>query len=213
MKKMIRFSLLFIAAFLISINISGCTNQSANNQLGTANNDQPDQRENGRGQTSSTTESIAYLPNGEVDTSDWKTYYNDHYDMEIKYPPFLEQYTKPGSDSIFSFKFEEDANWDIQFNSIFPNLQSLSLNEKKNRFINESTRNPTFEAIELDNCFIFYQHNKTKSGYRPGAQIFSSDSIIVGNIQIYSTEYSFEEYDPKYIDAFKAMLESIEFKN
>lgn len=207
----------FIVPFflLILITGTGCTPKDANNT-----NDQ-NPKSNGTPKKASTTESIAYLPNGEVDTSDWKTYHNDHYDMEIKYPPFLDNVNSnnPNSKKIWIRSqlnqkgSLQDKNWNLQFGATLPTFHGLSLKEKRERFINKDTRNSTFEVIELDNGFIFYQHSKSKAGYVPGAQIFSKNKIFAGTILIYSDDLNFEEYDPKYIDTFKAMLKSIEFKN
>ena len=155
-------------------------------------------------------EVINYLENGEIDISNWKTYRNELYKFEIKYPEFLRQ-SEINDKHYFDFDFAKDKNWDINIGGTFPTFLDLTIDEKIKKIGNVDSRNESFKRIEIENGMILYEKSITKRGYGPGALILGKNQILYGSIQIFDENVHSSEHDPKYNKVFIRMLETAKF--
>ncbi len=154
---------------------------------------------------------IKYLDNGEIDTSDWKTYRNEVYGLTMKYPPFLNASKKDAKH--FRFGIEGDWNYHYYFHkfNIFDCLDLNTMEERKQYFTEKYSEKPGYEQLDIRNGYAFFYYGHTKSGYRPTVNIIGKEYSLSALKEIYSQTPNFDKEDQKYIDIFKASIETIKF--
>lgn len=200
--KSLSFFILILATVVV---VSGCDKKQTVNNQGQGQENKNQQQEN------PLKEEIKYLPNGEVDTSDWKTYRNDYYKMEIKYPPFLK--VSDSEKKSFGFDLKVDPNYYYYFGEIIY-FDEMGLKELKSRMdycIKYYSDQPGFEEIKIKNGYIYYYIQKTKGGYTPSVTILWENGSLWGSTRVEDRNSTLENYNPKYIDIFKASLKTIKF--
>ena len=227
-----KFLTIFILSIAITAVVSGCKKKPANqaNQSGNI----PDINNQSNFATTSEEQAppeeiIKYLENGEVDTSGWKTYRNEVLKLEMKYPPFLVVSTDQNSKilTISSYVINKetnqrfDNNWFIVFGKIVYH-ENMTPEQRRDYIIeNIKLGNSNFskigkpemeyEIINIDQGYIVYNISYTPGGYRPEAIVITKCHNLQYSMETYSDTTDFSQYDPKYINIFKAVLKTISF--
>lgn len=165
-------------------------------------------------------EEIKYLPNGDVDISDWSTYRNDLYKIEIKYPPFLVISGGNDSDSFGIHGYINkktyqlnDSNWQMSFTQSY-NKKGLSVQDNVKQILSSISDNykiKKLDEIYINNNYVIFQTWYAPPGFQIIANIVTEDYLLVGSLEIYSETDEFKEYDPKYINIFKSIVKNIKF--
>lgn len=212
-KKQTLLFILLLAVFTMAA--SGCTEQPKNNQTNNSNQQQEKQDQNKEEQKDDNKEEVSteikYLDNGEIDTGDWKTYRNEVYGLTMKYPPFLSTSEKDAE--YFRFGIEDNWNHHYYFQkfNIFDCLDLNTIEERKQYCIEEYSEKPGYEKLDIENGYAFFYYGFTKGGYRPTADIISKKVSLSALKEMYSQTPNFDKEDQKYIDIFKASIETIKF--
>ena len=141
-------------------------------------------------------------PKEEIDTSNWKTYRNEEYGFEVKYPEEWEISSEKASGSQeqntklqFSVDFERLDRQNFLSIHIFSNADTLPLIE----WINKYLPNPnSYENITIDNMSGF-RYNKNTMGNNV------IQYIITYNERIYSINTIIADYE------FEAIVKSFKF--
>ncbi|MFH1523091.1 MAG: hypothetical protein ABIE43_04725 [Patescibacteria group bacterium] len=200
--------LLFLVIILIAVialaGVLWYLNRPVNNQP--EPNNQGQEEQNQEEKQTHPEEVINYLENGEIDISNWSTYRNEVYKFEIKYPLFLRSY-KNSTKKSFGFDYKKNTNWNFFLSNTFPTFTDLSLEEKINRFKNDTFKN----EIKIDSGYVLYGIEYTKGGYIPGALILGEKEILSAEFYLYDQSPEFTQYDPKYYEVFIKMLETSRF--
>ncbi|MBN1409082.1 MAG: hypothetical protein JW956_14880 [Calditrichaceae bacterium] len=178
----------------------------------------------GTAEKMSEAESIKYLPNGEIDISNWKTFKDNKLGFEIKYPPFLEMKDRSLTRFYvwkYAVDYKIDINWDLQCvqagNGNY--LYNLSYDERVKQLEDEFKTGDDYQKIDLSNGIILYSEfdNREKGVIHNlyllrGMILNTNDFVMYCNNEIFEKNAMEQEsQNDKYGKVFKAMLKTFRF--